>query len=90
MQISYNNSINVITKQMSFFINYNYDIKLLLISKEVKRYIEKINVHAKELYKLHKELSTYIKFLLHCSAFYYNKYHTEASMLKKKNKVYLL
>ena len=31
-----------------------------------------------------------IKFLTHRSAFYYNKYHAKASMLKKKNKVYLL
>ena len=75
---------------MSFFTNYNYDIKLFLILKEVKIWAEKINIHAKELYRLYKELSTDIKFLLHYLKFYYNKYYVEASMLKEKNKVYLL
>ena len=49
-----------------------------------------MNIHIKELYKLYKELSTDIKFLLHYLVFYYNKYHAEASILKKRNKVYLL
>ena len=31
-----------------------------------------------------------IKFLTHRSAFYYNKYYVEASILKKRDKVYLL
>ena len=39
---------------------------------------------------LHKKLKQDIKFLLHRSVFYYNKYHAEASILKKRNKVYLL
>ena len=39
---------------------------------------------------LHKELKQDIKFLLHRSVFYYNKYYAEASMLKKRDKVYLL
>ena len=77
-------------KQMSFFINYNYNIKLFLILKEAKIWAEKTNIHTKELYKLYKELSTNIKFLLYCLVFYHNKYHAEASMLKKKDKVYLL
>ena len=42
------------------------------------------------MYKLHKELSIDIKFLSHYLVFYYNKYYTEASMLKKRDKVYLL
>ena len=39
---------------------------------------------------LHKKLKQDIKFLLHRSAFYHNKHHAEASILKKRNKVYLL
>ena len=75
---------------MSFFANYSYDTKLFLILKEVKIWVEKTNVHVKELHKLHKELSTDIKFLLHYLTFYYNKHCTEASILKKRDKVYLL
>ena len=52
--------------------------------------MKKVNIHVKELYKLYKELSINIKFLLYCSMFYYNKYYVEALMLKKRNKVYLL
>ena len=44
----------------------------------------------KELYKMHQELKTDIKFLVYRSVFYYNKHHAEASMLKKIDKVYLL
>ena len=61
-----------------------------MILKEVKIWVEKINVYTKKLYKLYIELSTDIEFLLHCSIFYHNKYHAEASILKKENKVYLL
>ena len=75
---------------MSFFTNHDYDVKLFLILKEVKIWTEKVNIHVKELYKLHKELNTDIKFLLHYLIFYYNKHHAEASMLKKRDKVYLL
>ena len=49
-----------------------------------------MNIHIKELYKLYKELRIDIEFLLYCSVFYYNKYCAEASILKKRNKVYLL
>ena len=61
-----------------------------MISKKDKIWAEKANVHAKELYKLYKELSTDIKFLSYYLAFYYNKYCAEASILKKRDKVYLL
>ena len=40
--------------------------------------------------KIYSKLKQNIKFLSHCSTFYYNKHFTEASMLKKKDKVYLL
>ena len=75
---------------MSFFTNYSYNAKLFLISKEAKIWVEKTNIHIKELYKLHQELSTDIKFLSYYLVFYYNKYYIEASMLKERDKVYLL
>ena len=75
---------------MLFFANHDYNIKLFLISKEAKIWAEKINIHAKELNRLYKELSTEIKFLLHHSVFHYNKHHAEALMLKERSKVYLL
>ena len=49
-----------------------------------------MNVNASKLYTLYQKLQTDIKFLTHKSAFYYNKHYAEASILKKKNKVYLL
>ena len=39
---------------------------------------------------MHKELKKDIKFLLHRLAFYYNLHRSEESMLKKRDKVYLL
>ena len=47
-------------------------------------------MNIKELYKIYQELKTDIKFLAYRSIFYYNKHHAEASMLKKRDKVYLL
>ena len=38
----------------------------------------------------YKKLKQDIEFLSHRSAFYHSKHYTKASMLKKKNKVYLL
>ena len=42
------------------------------------------------MHKLHKELQTDIKFLLHHSVFYHNQHHAGALTLKKRDKVYLL
>ena len=39
---------------------------------------------------LYKKLKQDIKFLLYRSVFYYNKYYIKTSMLKKRDKVYLL
>ena len=39
---------------------------------------------------LYQELWIDIKFLIHRLAFYYNKYYAETSMLKKRDKIYLL
>ena len=42
------------------------------------------------MHKLHKELQQDLKFLSHCSVFYYNQHYAEAPMLKKRDRVYLL
>ena len=47
-------------------------------------------MNIKELYKMYQELKTDIKFLVYRLVFYHNKHCTEASMLKKRDKVYLL
>ena len=39
---------------------------------------------------MYQELKTDIEFLAYRSAFYYNKYHAKALILKKRDKVYLL
>ena len=39
---------------------------------------------------MYKELKKDIKFLLHRLTFYYNQHRSEESMLKKRDKVYLL
>ena len=43
-----------------------------------------------DMQKLHKKLKKNIKFLSHWSVFYHNQHRSEESMLKKKNRVYLL
>ena len=47
-------------------------------------------MNTKELYKMHQELKINIKFLVYRSVFYHNKHHAEASILTKRDKVYLL
>ena len=83
-------SICAITKQTSFFANYEYNVNLFLESKKVTVLTEQVKITVNKMHKLHKELKTDIEFLLHCSAFYHNQYHAGAPTLKKKNKVYLL
>ena len=51
---------------------------------------EQVNVTVKNMQSLHKELKRDVKFLSHCLAFYHNKHHAGAPMLKERNKVYLL
>ena len=90
MQLIYNISINIITEQTSFFINHKYNTNLFLKSKRATVLVEQVKVTADEMHKLHQKLKKVIKFLLHCSVFSHNQYHTEALMLKKRNKVYFL
>ena len=75
---------------MSFFTKHEYNTNLFLESKKVMILTEQVNIIATEIQKLYKELKQNIKFLLHRSAFYHSKHYTEASMLKERNKVYLL
>ena len=89
-QIIYNSSINVTTEQTSFFTNYDYNINLFLALKKAEIWVEKANMNIKELYKIYQELKTDIKFLVYKLVFYYNKHYAEVSMLKKRDKVYLL
>ena len=90
MQIAYNTSINQITGTTSFFVNHEYNTNLFQELKKATVLTEQVNITATEMQTLYKELKQDIKFLLHRSVFYYNKHHAEASMLKKRDKVYLL
>ena len=86
----YNISINVITKQISFFINHEYNVNLFLELKKVTVLAEQAEITVDKMHKLHKELQTDIKFLSHCSVFYHNQHCAGALTLKRRNKVYLL
>ena len=65
-------------------------MNLFLKSKKVTVLTEQVKITADKMHKLHKKLQTDIEFLLYHSVFYHNKYYTEASILKKRDKVYLL
>ena len=59
-------------RQTSFFANYEYNTNLFLKLKKVTVLMKQVKVTADKMHKLHKELQTDIKFLLHHSVFYYN------------------
>ena len=65
-------------------------MNLFLESKEATVLTEWAKITADEMHKLHDELKTDIEFLSHCSAFYHNRHHAGALMLKEGDKVYLL
>ena len=90
MQIVYNTSINQITDIMSFFINHEYNINLFQELKKATVLIEQVNIIVIEMQTLYKKLKQDIEFLSHRLVFYYNRYCAEASMLKKRDRVYLL
>ena len=73
-----------------FFANYEYNVNLFQESKKATVLTEQVNITVTEMQTLHKELKQDIKFLSHRSAFYHNKHRSEESMLKKRDKVYLL
>ena len=89
-QLAYNTSVNQIINITSFFANYKYNVSLFQELKKAMILIEQVNITVTEMQILYRELKQDIKFLSYRSAFYYNKHHAEASMLKKKDKVYLL
>ena len=89
-QLTYNISINSITEQTSFFTNHEYNMNLFLESKKATVLTEQVKITADKMHKLHDELKTDIEFLSHCSAFYHNRHHAGALMLKEGDKVYLL
>ena len=71
-QLIYNISINAITEQTLFFINYRYNVNLFLKLKEATVLIEQVKVTADKMHKLFKELWKNIEFLSHHLTFYYN------------------
>ena len=73
-----------------FFINYRYNINLFFKSKKATVLIEQVNITAKKMQQMYKELKRDIEFLSYRLIFYHNQYRFRESMLKKKNKVYLL
>ena len=89
-QITYNISVNQITDTTLFFANHEYNINLFQELKKAIILIEQVNITVTEMWTLHNKLKQDIKFLLHRLTFYHNKYRFRESILKKKNKVYLL
>ena len=83
-------SVNQITDMTSFFINHKYNVSLFFESKKVTVLTEQVNIIVKKMQQMHKELKKDIEFLSHRSVFYYNQHRSEKSMLKKRDKVYLL
>ena len=73
-----------------FFANHKYNTNLFQESKKATVLTEQVNITATDMQKLYKKLKKDIKFLLHRSVFYHNQHRSEESMLKKKDKVYLL
>ena len=51
---------------------------------------EQVNITVTDMQKLYKKLKKDIKFLSYRSVFYHNQHRSKESMLKKRNKVYLL
>ena len=75
---------------MLFFINHEYNVNLFQESKKAIILTEQVNITVTEMWTLYNKLKQDIEFLSHRSAFYHNKHRSEESMLKKRDKVYLL
>ena len=74
----------------SFFVNHEYNVNLFQESKKAMMLTEQVNVTVTEMQMLHKELKQDIEFLSHRLAFYHNRHRFKESILKKRDKVYLL
>ena len=90
MQIAYNMSVNQIMSTTSFFVNHEYNTNLFQELKKAMILTEQVNITVTEIQILHNKLKQDIEFLLYRLAFYHNKHRSEESMLKKRDKVYLL
>ena len=55
-----------------FFVNYRHNINLFFELKKAIVLTEQVNITAKKIQQMHKELKKDIEFLSHRSAFYYN------------------
>ena len=73
-----------------FFTNHEYNTNLFFKLKKVTVLTEQVNVTVKKMQQMYKELKKDIKFLLYRSVFYHNQHRFKESILKKRNKVYLL
>ena len=89
-QLAYNTSVNQITDMTLFFANHEYNTNLFLESKKATVLTEQVNIIVTNMQKLHKKLKRDIKFLLYRLVFYHNQHRFRESMLKKRDKVYLL
>ena len=89
-QLIYNTSVNQITDITSFFTNHEYNANLFLELKKATVLTEQVNITVTDMQKLHKKLKKNIKFLLHQLVFYHNQHRSEESILKKRDRVYLL
>ena len=83
-------SVNQIIDMTSFFTNHEYNTNLFLESKKATVLTEQVNITVTDMQKLYKELKRDIKFLSYQSAFYHNQHRFRESMLKKRDKIYLL
>ena len=90
IQIVYNMSVNQITDTTLFFTNHEYNANLFQESKKAMILTEQVNITVTEMWTLYNKLKQDIEFLSHRSAFYHNKHRFRESMLKKRDKVYLL
>ena len=90
MQLAYNTSVNQITDMTLFFTNYEYNTNLFFKSKKATVLTEQVNITIKKMQQMHKKLKKDIEFLSYRLIFYYNQYRSEESMLKERDKVYLL
>ena len=75
---------------MSFFMNHRYNANLFQEPKKAMVLTEQVNITATEMQTLYKKLKQDIEFLLYRLVFYHNKHCAGASMLKERDKVYLL
>ena len=86
-QISYNNFVNAITQETSFYAKHEYNSTLNKLLKASKERVSQTVQQAQII----KELMTRnIDFMIEKTTYHVNKHRFEDSNLKKKNKIYVL